>query len=76
MTHPRILTGPDAELVRAEARYHDAALLQALVQGEVLHYPDEANHFNAARLKAQGLRLRTRKAPQGGRYWWVESITP
>jgi hypothetical protein len=74
MTRPRILTGPEADAIRADPPT-DPSLMEALLTGRVLHFPDMANHVNAAHLKQKGWRLRTRKAPGGGRYFWVDPIS-
>lgn len=68
----RVVTGEEAERLR-RSEMERRANLETLLSGEIIHFEDEANHFNASDLKrTYGAVLKTRRDGFGGRYWWIE----
>ena len=69
----REMAGPPG---RPGRRPHTRALA-ALITGEVVHFADIANHFNATQLRRDyRLMVHSRRDGEGGRYWWATPIEP
>lgn len=66
----RVVPAEEASSVRGRQA---SPTIKALLEGQMLHYPDARRRFNATDLrKRYGAKLRTRGDGNGGRYWWLE----
>lgn len=61
----------------ADVRADTPTVIDLLIDGKVVHFPDKTKHLNSAWLaKRYGIRLRQRVSPSGGMYYWSEPIDP
>ena len=77
----RVITGQEAETIRdartiRATRRERTGLMQALLDGQMVHFDDTRSHFNSVALRRRHqLRLHTALDGTGGRYWWAEGET-
>jgi hypothetical protein len=78
MNGATILDPVEGERVKALSRRKPrgpalSEITLALLDGSVIHFPDERNHFNASQLRrSHSVILHTSLDDEGGRYWWAE----